>query len=154
MRGMRFLMLALTVAVGATSANAQQPEALPRHEIRTEAYRSGGPAMMPYGETLHRLILDEVRRARLPFRQAGTFDVTVRFDLDRRGRLIHFSVLKGIGAKIVDDHIEQIVRRAARRFPPPPAGLITTDRIVLTLPFRFLIPSEDVRDGLGFPRRP
>lgn len=110
--------------------------------------------MAPYGAALHRLILNEVQRAKLPFSQFGTIDVVVQFEVDRRGKLAQFQIVQSIGGKIVDDHVEQVMRRAARRFPPPPPVMLVGDRAVFRLPFRFAVDVEPVRDGLGFPRQP
>jgi TonB family protein len=68
------------------------------------------------------------------FASPGT--TVARFDLDRRGAVAFFAVLQSSGTKRLDDFVERVVRRASRRFPPPPAHH-PGERFSVTIPIVF-----------------
>lgn len=106
---------------------------------KTEAYSSDVGKMPPYNAAIHRLILTEIKRTELPFAMASPFAFIVRFDLDRQGRLVELKLLQGSNSAVANEYAEQIIRRAARSFPPLPADH-TGGRASFVLPIQMNMP--------------
>ena len=144
--------LALATALCAT-AGASAAVALPASILaltdRTAAH-SGSGQMPPYGAALHQEILLEIRRNDLPFRAVSLIRVQAVFAVDRRGRLIHFSLRKTSGSPLVDGYVEEMVRKASARFPTPPANL-QGDVVAFTIPITF---APDIGPDAAKPPRP
>jgi protein TonB len=60
--------------------------------------------------------------------------VTVRFTIDRDGRVLDVALVRSSGAPILDEAAQAMLRGA--RLPPFPPGM-TQDRVTVTLPIRY-----------------
>lgn len=106
---------------------------------KTRAYvRPSKHKMSAYGAEIHRLIFTEIKRTALPFALASGFTFLVRFDLDRQGRLVGLTLLQGSNLPEANDYALQIIRRASRGFPPPPASL-PGERVAFAIPIRMIM---------------
>jgi protein TonB len=68
-------------------------------------------------------------------RQQGT--VSLRFTMDRAGRVLSFSVVKGSGARVLDDEARALIERA-QPLPPIPPGF-GQDHLDLVVPIEFYL---------------
>lgn len=142
MRARRLVVSALAVAlfagVGTGGAVAFSSSLAVSRDKTTVLVRPSTTKMTPYGALLHQHILTEVKRTHLPFAIASPFVFVVRFDINRRGQLVDVKLLQGSNSREADEYAVQIVRRAARHFPPPPKSL-PGERLAFAIPIAMQI---------------
>ena len=86
------------------------------------------------------LILAAVRQASFfpheAVRKKRHGQVTVRFMINREGKLISVEVVETSGSTILDEAAKKIIQKAAAKFPLPPSGL-DRDTLDYTVPILF-----------------
>ena len=135
MRLRRFAAAAFATALCAYASDAMAftaSMALSKDKT-TARYATSERHPSPYARALLDIILAEVKRTHLPFAIASPFVFLVRFDFDRKGRLLDVKILQGANIAVANEYAETIVKRAALRFPPPPADM-AGDRHAFVLP--------------------
>jgi TonB family protein len=140
--------------VAAVQTNASQESvaaeatATPSSEAVQEGPRSVAPAQ-GIGETARRaratwqkeLVAHLDRHKRYPTeRSHKTAEILVGFVLDRMGRVLSMSIVKGSGDQAFDEAALAMVRRSDPVPPPPP--LVADEGLTFTLPVLFRVKSK------------
>jgi protein TonB len=111
-----------TVAAAPSVAQANQP---PPAAINT-GWQSALAAWLQTNKTYP----DEARR------RGEEGRATVRFTVNREGRILDLQLLAGTGSNILDAAVERLLRGA--RLPPFPAGM-DQDQVTVTLQIRYAL---------------
>lgn len=130
--------IALFASVGTGGAAAFSSSLAVSKDKTTVLVRPSTTKMTPYGALLHKQILTEVKRTHLPFAITSPFVFVVRFDINRRGQLVDVKILQGSNSREADQYAVDIVKRAARNFPPPPESL-PGERLAFAIPIAMQI---------------
>lgn len=122
-------------ASSSLSDNAQEVGELPTDAKQTLSVAERELMERTYGDVL-RAYLDRAKdypRQARQRRQQGT--VTVRFTVDRQGQVSNVRILESSGHRLLDNEVEDLLRRAAP-LPGIPEGL-PEDRMEIELPMSF-----------------
>jgi TonB family protein len=131
-----------------TESVAAEATAMPSVEAAQEAPRSVAPAQGS-GQSAQRmkvtwqkeLVAHLDRHKRYPAeRQQKTAEITVNFEIDRTGKVLAVSVVKGSGDAAFDEAAVAMVRRSDPLPAPPP--LIADEGLSFTLPVIFRVKAK------------